>query len=297
MRRFVLGVVCLVVLVGGVGSASADTAAQSLPFSQDWTNIGLVTADDDWVGVPGVIGYRGDGLTTVNDVDPQTVTGDGSTTPVDVNANQLNPNTFTTGGVTEFHITNPTIALTGSGTADAPHVVLSLDTTGETGIAVSYVLRDIDGSTDNAVQQVALQFRIGSSGSYTNVAAGYVADATTGPSLATHVTAVNVTLPATADNQPLVQVRVITSNATGNDEWVGVDDISVTSGPPPDLAPSVASTTPAPGHGRCLESRQRRDHLQRARLGDGRELRDHVRNQRHAHVRPVRGVDDVHARP
>ena len=247
MRRFVLGVVCLVVLVGGVGSASADTAAQSLPFSQDWTNIGLVTADDDWVGVPGVIGYRGDGLTTVNDVDPQTVTGDGSTTPVDVNANQLNPNTFTTGGVTEFHITNPTIALTGSGTADAPHVVLSLDTTGETGIAVSYVLRDIDGSTDNAVQQVALQFRIGSSGSYTNVAAGYVADATTGPSLATHVTAVNVTLPATADNQPLVQVRVITSNATGNDEWVGVDDISVTSGPPPDLAPSVASTTPAPG--------------------------------------------------
>ena len=247
MRRFVLGLVCLVVLVSGVGSASADTTAQPLPFTQDWTNTGLITTDDSWAGVAGVIGYRGDGLTAVNDVDPQTVTADGSGTPVDVNANQVNPNTFTTGGVTEFHITNPTVALTGSGTADAPHIVLNLDTTGKTGIAVSYVLRDIDGSTDNAVQQVALQFRVGSSGGFTNVAAGYVADATTGPSLATQATPVNVTLPAAADNQPLVQVRVMTSNATGNDEWVGVDDISVGAGPPPDAAPSVATTTPANG--------------------------------------------------
>nr|MBA2293786.1 Ig-like domain-containing protein [Actinomycetota bacterium] len=253
MRRFVLAattLVCaLVVLIGGAGSASADTVAQPLPFSQDWTNIGLVTTDDSWAGVPGVIGYRGDGLTAANDVDPQTVTADGSTTPVDVNANQVNPNTFTTGGVTEFHITNPTVALTGSGTADAPHIVLNLDTTGTTGIAVSYALRDIDGSTDNAAQQVALQFRVGSSGSFTNVASGYVADATTGPSLATQVTPVTATLPTAADNQPLVQVRVITTNATGNDEWVGVDDISVVAGgpPPPDAAPSVTSTTPTSG--------------------------------------------------
>ncbi len=252
MRRFVLAMTMLVcalaVLIGGAGSASADTVAQPLPFSQNWTNIGLVTTDDNWGGVPGVIGYRGDALTAANDVDPQTVTADGSSTPVDVNANQVNPNTFSTGGVTEFHLTDPTVALTGSGTADAPHIVLSLDTTGKTGIGVSYAVRDIDGSADNAVQQVALQYRVGSSGSFTNVAAGYVADATTGPSLATQVTPVTATLPATADNQPLVQVRVITTNATGNDEWVGVDDISVVAGPPPaDAAPTVASTTPANG--------------------------------------------------
>ena len=47
--------------------------------------------------------------------------GDHGTSLVrDVNANQTNPNTFTTGGVTEFHIANPTIALAGSGTAKAP---------------------------------------------------------------------------------------------------------------------------------------------------------------------------------
>jgi hypothetical protein len=42
------------------------------------------------------------------------------------------------------------------------------------------------------------------------------------------VTPVSATLPAACDNQPLVQVRWITANAVGNDEWVGIDDISVT---------------------------------------------------------------------
>jgi len=73
-----------------------------------------------------------------------------------------------------------------------------------------------------------------------------VADATTGPSLATLVTPVSGVLPASADNQALVQVRVITSNAAASDEWVGVDDISIAVDPG-DVAPSVSSTTPANG--------------------------------------------------
>jgi hypothetical protein len=245
------GVVLVALLVLLVGSlpATADTTAQQLPFSQDWSNTGLITVTDDWSGVPGVVGYRGDGLTTATGVDPQTVTADGSATPIDVNANQTNPDTFTTGGVSEFHLANPVVALQGSGTADAPHVVLTLDTTGETDITVAYVLRDVDGSVDNAIQQVALQYRVGSAGAYTNLAGGYVADATSGPSQATQVTPVSVTLPAAAENQSLVQVRVITADAVGSDEWVGIDDISVTGGdePPPDTAPFVTSTSPANG--------------------------------------------------
>ena len=211
----------------------ADNTAQTLPFSQDWANAGLITANDSWSGVPGIIGYRGDGLTTTTGANPQTITlpaiDPGDTPPgvVDVNANQSNPNTFTTGGVTEFAIANPVVALSGSGTATAPFVLLHLDTSGHSGIQVSYNLRDIDGSTDNAVQPVALQYRVGSSGSFTNIPAGFVADATTGPSLATLVTPVQATLPGACDNQALVQVRIITTNAVGNDEWVGIDDICV----------------------------------------------------------------------
>jgi len=211
------------------GASRASTTPQTLPFSQSWNGTGLITANDSWSGVPGVEGYLGQDITTAAGTDPQTLTGvSGVANDLDVIANQNNT-TITNGGVAEFDgIANPTIALQGSGTADAPHVRLYLNTTGCTGINVAYNLRDLDGTTDDAVQPVALQFRAGNSGSFTNVPAGFVADATTGPSLATLVTPVAAALPAAADNQPVVQVRVMTTNATGTDEWVGVDDISIT---------------------------------------------------------------------
>ena len=92
-------------------AALANTTPQPVPFTQDWTNIGLITTTDNWNNVPGVIGYRGDGLAGGTGVNPQTILADGSGTPVNVLANQTNPNTLTTGGVAEFHITNPVVAL------------------------------------------------------------------------------------------------------------------------------------------------------------------------------------------
>jgi hypothetical protein len=246
--RLGLAVLVSVRLLVGVAPASADTMAQSLPFSQDWSNTGLITTDDDWSGVPGVIGYRGDDLTTATGTDPQTITVDGSATPVDVIANQANPSTLATGGVAEFHIADPSVALNGSGTADAPHVVVSLVTTGFQDISLSYNARDLDGSADNAVQQLATQYRVGASGAYTNLPAGHIADATAGPSLAGSTTPVTAALPPDANDKPLVQVRVITTNAVGTDEWVGVDDIQATGDPiAGDTAPVVASVSPANG--------------------------------------------------
>jgi uncharacterized repeat protein (TIGR01451 family) len=229
MSRFFLVLTLLAgfLAVPAAQPARADTAAQPLPLAQDWSNTGLITTNDIWSGVLGITGYLGDYSPTASPtgVDPQTVLT--PTTTVDVIANQTSPNTFFSGGVAEFHIADPVVALQGSGTADAPSVNLFVNTTGWSSITVAYNLRDIDGSTDNAVQQVALQFRVGNTGDFTNVPAGYVADATTGPSLATLVTPVSAMLPAAADNQSLVEIRIITANAVGNDEWVGVDDIWV----------------------------------------------------------------------
>jgi hypothetical protein len=204
---------------------------QTIPFSQNWTNPALITVSDDWSGVPGVIGYRGDDLTVSTGTDPRTILANGSGTPVDVNANQTNPDTFATGGVSEFDtIANPTVALQGSGTADAPHLVFHLNTTGQSNITFACNIRDIDGSADDAIQQVDFQFRVGGTGDYASIPGGYIADATTGGT-ATQVTPRSLLLPAGANNQALVEVRVITTNAVGNDEHVGVDDVSVTSGP------------------------------------------------------------------
>lgn len=208
--------------------APASSTPVSPPLTQAWTTTTLISANDDWSGVSGIVGYLGDydPSASPTDVNPQTVVV--PMTTVDVIANQAAPNSLTSGGVAEFDgIADPTIALQGSGTADAPNVVFFLNTTGFVGIKVAYNVRDVDGSGDNAVQQVALQYRVGNSGNFTNIAAGYIADATEGGT-ATKVTAVDVTLPPACDNQAEVQVRVLTTNATGSDEWVGIDDVNIT---------------------------------------------------------------------
>lgn len=211
-------------------------ALSSGDFAQNWTDIDLITTSDDWSAVPSIVGYRGDGLTSAEGVDPQTVLGDGSGTPVDVNANRGDPSGFTTGGVTEFDrittngLDNSLIALSGNATADAPHIVLFLDTTGVTNVRISYVLRDLDNSIDNSVQPVAVQYRIGETGDFVNVPEGFVSDASRGPNLVGTETSVSVLLPGSIENRAQVQLRIITTNAAGNDEWIGIDDIRVTSG-------------------------------------------------------------------
>lgn len=196
-------------------------------LTQDWSNLGLITTNDNWGGVPSIEGFLGDTNSgSPTGVDPRTITVSGTT--LDVIANQANPNTQTAGGVAEFHIADPTVALNGSGTADTPYLAFYLDATSRQNVRVQFNARDIDGSGDNSVQQLAVQYRIGS-GAWTNVPGGYLADASGGPNLATLVTPVDVTLPAEANGASQLQVRVLTTNAPSNDEWIGIDDIVISS--------------------------------------------------------------------
>src|SRR6185369_8849822 len=50
----------------------ASAVYQTLPFSQNWSNTGLITANDDWSGVPGIEGYLGQDITTTTGANPQT---------------------------------------------------------------------------------------------------------------------------------------------------------------------------------------------------------------------------------
>jgi len=245
----VLVFVTLVAFTIGSLPVKADNTLDVPPFSQNWTNANLITTSDDWSGVTSIIGFRGDGLTSATGTDPQTILVGDDPGVVDVNANQTNPNTFATGGVAEFEITDPTIALNGSGTADAPYIKIFLDTTGMNNVRIAYDVRDLDGSTDDAVQQVALHYRVGSSGNFTNIPAAYIADATTGPNLASLVTSIDVALPSAVNDQSHVELRIMTTNAAGTDEWIGIDNISVTANYPPtgiNLSPnSISENRPA----------------------------------------------------
>lgn len=221
--------------------ASADVVPWNLGggnFSQDWTNTGLITTANDWSGVGSISGYRGDDAAQGTAVDPQTIVADYSA-PLNVQANQTNPSTNTTGGLAEFQLTDPVVALQGSGTADNPNLVIYLNATARQNVTISYDLRDVDGAADNAVTPVALQYRLSNSGNWTNVAAGFVADASSGPSAATMVSPVSASLAAW-DNASVLEIRILTTNAAGSDEWIGVDNIRVTSNPVPEPTTMVA---------------------------------------------------------
>lgn len=180
-------------------------------LSQNWSNTGLITTNDNWSAVDNFEGFLGQDI-PVSNSNPGTATADSAVAnDLDVIANQTTPNTVTTGGVAEFQIADPTIALQGSGTADAPHLVMYLNATGRQNIVVSFNARDIDGSTDNAVQPIAVQYRIGESGAWTNLPPSggqptdpQILDATTGPSAATQVTPISVTLPTAVNDQAQV---------------------------------------------------------------------------------------------
>jgi uncharacterized protein len=92
LRRLVPA--ALVLLLGALvvlaGRASADSTPQTLPFAQSWSNKGLITTDDVWSGVPGVVAYRGDDLTAATGTDPRTIVAPSDV--VDVNANRSDPN-------------------------------------------------------------------------------------------------------------------------------------------------------------------------------------------------------------
>ncbi len=230
-----LSAILVLIFVSGL-FLSSSVFANSTPhdlstsdFTQNWTDGSLITANDDWSGVPSIDGLRGDGLGGTN-TDPQTILVADDPGVIDVNANRNDPNSFNSGGLAEFDgIADPVVAFQGSGTADAPYLRISLNTTGRQDIQVSYNLRDIDGSNQNSVQQVALHYRVGNSGAWTNIPTAYIADASTGPSLATAVFPISETLPAVANDNAIVQIRVMTTNASGSDEFIGVDDIVVSS--------------------------------------------------------------------
>lgn len=213
-------------LVVAVASPAAATdVPQPVPFAQDWTNAGLITVNDDWSGVPGVIGYLGDDpTTTASNVDARTIVG-AAPTAIDVIANQPAP-TISNGGVAEFASPDPVVALQGSGTADFPNLVVTLSTVGApAATSLSYTVRDIDASTDDAVQQLAVQYRTDVAAEWTNLPDGYLADATA--PAATQAIPVVLPVPAELLDLPFVQIRFLTTNAGGNDEWIGIDDIAV----------------------------------------------------------------------
>ena len=235
---------------------------------QDWTNVGLITANNNWAGVPSIEGYSGKGLAATTAGDPRTVTLPGilgTDTPVgviSVSANQTNPNTFTTPGVAEFDggaqiNGNPTVALRAQTTnADSPFLLFYVDATNVPAggnVWVSFLLRDVQTVTPGIVP-VSVQFRAfdpagAANQAFTPATLGtrpFVADGTSDG----NDIYVSAQIPKPAANIATFQIRIITTVPSGTTppaEWVGVDYINVSASQPPALAVGTTPTSAVEG--------------------------------------------------
>ena len=212
----------------------------SLAFNITPSNTNMISSNDDWTGVSSVEGYFGRNLTATHGIDPQTVLGTefpGNALPsagnTQVNANKGNPSAYNAGGVTEFD-SGSYLAIGFQGNVQAnAYMVFYLNTTGRSSITMSYEVSDIDTGSNNAVSPVALQYRIGETGNFTNLPGGFVADATDGPTISGRISSRSVLLPAACNNQAQVQVRLITTNAAAvdgtstPDEWIGINNVVI----------------------------------------------------------------------
>lgn len=210
-----------------------------LSFKVTAATANQISTNNDWASVASVEGYSGNGLTATHGVNPQTVLGTEfannqlpTSASTQVNANKSNPSAYNAGGVAEFD-TGTYLAIGFQGNVQAnPYLVFYLNTTNQSSIYFSYDLTDIDSGNNNAVSPIALQYRIGETGNFTNIPAGYVADVTDGPNIGGRTTHKTVVLPAICNNQPKVQVRLLTTNAAASDgtstpdEWIGVNNVT-----------------------------------------------------------------------
>lgn len=231
----------------------------NLTMSINSGTTGLINQNDNWSGVTSVEGYEGDGLTANNaGIDPQLILGTetpGSTLPsaafTKVAANKNNPNAYNAGGVAEFDA-GPIYSLGLQGNnGKNPYIIFYLNTSGRSSITVNYEITDIDNGMNNSVSPVALQYRIGETGNFTNIPAGFVADATQGPTQSGLVTPMSVLLPSACNNQAQVQVRLITSDASSQDEWIGVNNITASAFAPTAATANVGGQVISP-YGRPL---------------------------------------------
>lgn len=220
-----------------------SSGSLSLSLSSGTAN--LISRNDDWTNVPSIEGYAGTGLSGTFGVDPQTILGTefaGNALPfagsAQVNANKGNPNAYNAGGVTEFD-TGTYISFGVQGNVQAnPYMVFYLNTTGFSAVVVDYDVIDIDNGSNNSVSQIALQYRVGETGNFVNLPAGFVADATDGPTISGRISHRTVTLPLDASNKAKVQVRLITTNAAATDgsstpdEWIGLNNFVVSAQSP-----------------------------------------------------------------
>lgn len=217
-----------VLLVGNAAWGQSDPTAQSLPFS--FTSMTGTTLSNGMAVHR--FGTSAGTIPTTRTLSP----GNGN----------LPAGAGTAGGY-QAH-TNNGISMLASGSQAAGALIVAIDTTGKTNVQVSWRAGTIlqQASRDHSV---ALQFRVGHSGNFTDVgtASTYTSQGQTAGSFSGTFTE---TLPEAASTNSEVQVRWVyweSNGSSGSRDRIAVDEIAI-DGDDQILA-SAPSVTTSPGYG------------------------------------------------
>ncbi|MFN8366285.1 MAG: HYR domain-containing protein [Candidatus Kapaibacterium sp.] len=147
----------------------------------------------------------------------------------------------TIGGV---HNYNGKIGFMAADTSEDPSLCLALNTTGSSGVTLTFSVMTIrnpyDGSSNTRINQVDIQYRVGTSGAFTSItgASGGIYENNTTTQIGSGVTTpqnnqnVCLVLPSACDNQAVVQLRWVQRDVsgTGGRPSFAIDNVSLCSG-------------------------------------------------------------------
>lgn len=158
----------------------------------------------------------------------------------------------TTNGVYNY---NGKLGFLNSGSADNC-LVLALNTSGQVNIAVQYDVMTLrnpyDGTSNTRINEVILQYRIGSTGSFTNITGTEYQNTTTTQTASGVTTPLDpatktLVLPSDCNNQTLVQLRWVNRQVSGGGSRpsFAVDNIQAGSTGADTTPPAISSLLPA----------------------------------------------------
>ena len=205
----------------------SNPAAQALPYSQDFSALAHTSATfpAGWQGWKLASGSS----SAFRTIDPT----------ADENLSASSSASTTGGGV---HNYNGKLGILATGSTD-PALCLAINTTGSSSVPITFDIMTIrnpyDGGSDTRVNQVDLQYRVGTypGGAFTSVsgsASGIYQNNTTnqtgsGVTTPQNAQTLTYTLPAACNNQPVVQLRWVQRDVSGSGSRpsFAVDNISV----------------------------------------------------------------------
>lgn len=153
---------------------------------------------------------------------------------------------------------NQKIGFLSSGSGDFG-LVLAITTSGVSNITVAYdamtIRNPYNGTTNTRINEMSLQYRIGTSGNFTTISSSAYQNNTTlqtasGITTPQNLAARSITLPAACDNQPVIQLRWANRDLSGAGSRPGfaIDNILVSGTGGGDVTPpTIATFSPAIG--------------------------------------------------